>query len=74
MFRVLGYIDNVKVISANMEHLPRVGDVVDVDGNKCGIVTSITWFIKTESPEVEITKQRIYIQMKSIPEKQGETK
>lgn len=75
MYRVIGFLDSKRVIKCNMLHLPRVGDVVDLNNEDIqGLVTRITWFIKMQnvSPDYVPTQHSVLMQMNSILTQQGE--
>lgn len=51
MFKVHGYLDNVRRINHRMEHLPRVGDTIRFPLDVYGKVTEVIWCMDEHSDE-----------------------
>jgi hypothetical protein len=54
MFKVHAYCQNERVISRRMQHLPRVGDTLRIDGktqDRFLVVTEVVWCLNEESME-----------------------
>lgn len=66
MYKVHGYVGEVRRISRMMHGIPRVGDTVRFSDAEFGIVTEIVWCMDEDEP-YEMA-QRVNIRIKSESE------
>ena len=62
MFKIHGFMDDVKILNTRMEHLPRCGDTMRFSEERYGKVKEVIWYMD----EPDIDSQRINLRIESF--------